>query len=257
MVGREKHEMSYGAASDDPVRIRDDADTNGQLSAAIESYERYGVASVRPFLEDRLVETISHITLESLRKYGVRRDLTAQQTGDSPRRMRNVRKQCVVENFSDADRIYRSPTLLELLSRVTQESVMVCPYEPEQMLITSLERPGDVQGWHLDDYSIALIWVAEAPAKGGGGFLQIARLPCESDVPESGNIAAILEQSEIRPYSCETGDVYIISSRLNMHRVYPISSGTKRTVMNMTYAIPSDLTRELSHSSIELLWSET
>lgn len=226
------------------------------IDAARQKYQTLGVVSIKEFLHPDLIAFIRQITLDGIQKLGFRRDLSPGQTGDSPRHMRNVRRDHILSLHPDIEDTYASPEFVNLLSCVTGETVIECPYEPEQYLVTCLEKEGDVQGWHLDDYSIAVIWVAEAPASGQGGFLQIARHRNNEQLPHSESITKRLEDCTIHPYKCIEGDVYIISSRDNLHRVYPTGPGGRRTIMNMTYAIPSDLDQPIDHSSIELLWSE-
>lgn len=61
------------------------------------------------------------------------RDLRCAETGNTPRRMRNVR---------------------------------------QAEIITRLERAGDSHGWHWDDYAFALVWVVECPPPADGGSVQ-------------------------------------------------------------------------------------
>src|SRR5882757_6508419 len=109
---------------------------------------------------------------ELVERYGVRRELAFAETGATPRRMRNVTRSEIDAHGHVVPRIYLSHDILAALQRVAGEEVHPCPYEPEQFVITELEKSGDTHGWHWDDYSFALVAIIACPPLEEGGFIQ-------------------------------------------------------------------------------------
>ncbi|WP_458860717.1 HalD/BesD family halogenase [Streptomyces kunmingensis] len=111
--------------------------------------------------------------IESLvESHGVRREMRFDETGGTPRRMRNVRHREIREHGSVIPAVYRSAEFRAALSRVAGERVLECPYEPEQYVITELQHSGDTHRWHGDDYGFAVVWVVDCPPVEHGGFVQ-------------------------------------------------------------------------------------
>lgn len=225
------------------------------LAGAKDELHARGVVSIRDVVPNEIRQTIRSGIINCTSKCSVRRDLTALETGDSARRMRNVRMNDILQTFPAVEAVYNNSNILDILTKLFGEEVVPCPYQPERFLITQLEKDGDTQGWHVDDYTVALMWVAETPGPGGGGFLQIAHHSDPSPKNREKTPIEYLEHSDIISYPCVFDDVYVISSREHLHRVFPVSDGRRRTVMNMTYATRSDLALDLDHASIKLLWS--
>jgi hypothetical protein len=47
--------------------------------------------------------------------------------------------------------------------------------------------------------------------------------------------------------------LYLIRTDTTIHRVYPITRG-RRLIVNMSYASRNDLTKQISHETIDNLW---
>jgi hypothetical protein len=132
---------------------------------ARQGFEATGFAKVGFTLADSVRENVSAEVLELVEQAGVRRDLRFAETGNTPRRMRNVR-QAEIDTLGTAiPQAYTSDTLRRALSLVAGEPLLPCPYRPERYVITRLERSGDTHGWHWDDYAFALVWVHRVPAE--------------------------------------------------------------------------------------------
>lgn len=225
-----------------------------EVARMAREFRSKSVVSLRGLIPEMLRLDIVGECQQALARSATRRDLTPEQTGDSPRHMSNVRRDDIAKYSPSIDAVYRAPAMLEMLSKVIGQGAHICPYEPEQYLITSLERKGDTQGWHIDDYGIALIWVVNAPESvEDGGFLQI----CHSsgrDLPL--RISDVLLDNPIHTYRCMKDDVYLLQTDVSMHRVLPMrNDSAKRTILNMTWATDRDFTREHDHRSIEVLWA--
>src|SRR5580692_3870409 len=131
------------------------------LEIAADRFAARGFAVV-PFLATAgLAQAVAAELDRLVEKYGTRRDFTMTQTDGTPRRMRNVRQDQIRAGSVLLPALYESVALRSVLSQIAREPVHLCPYEPEQFVVTSLDGPGDTHGWHWDDYAFALVWVAE------------------------------------------------------------------------------------------------
>ncbi|MCR6482857.1 hypothetical protein M8542_08505 [Amycolatopsis sp. OK19-0408] len=184
-------------------------------------------------------------------EHGVRRDLVFEQTGDTPRRMRNVRQHEIARYGEVVPTVYRSPELRAALGEIAGEEVLECPYEPEQCVITELVKDGDTHGWHWDDYSFALVWVIDCPPLEDGGFVQcVPRTTWNKADPQ------LHRQFVNQPiYSLELtpGDLYFMRTDTTLHRVYPVHNG-RRLIINMGYAARRDLLKDIDHGTMDTLW---
>ncbi|WP_228539457.1 hypothetical protein [Nocardia sp. XZ_19_385] len=184
---------------------------------------------------------------------GVRRELAFAETGFTPRRMRNVTREAIAARAPFIPRLYGDPALLAVLSAVAGEPVLRCPYEPEQFLITCLERDGDTHGWHWDDYSFALVWVIDTPHADSGGFVEcVPKTLWDRNDPR---IDDFLERGPVHRIDLAPGDLYLMRTDTTLHRVAPISSGIRK-IVNMGYASSRDVAcPPVSHETMDRLWS--
>ncbi|GIJ27291.1 hypothetical protein Vqi01_24530 [Micromonospora qiuiae] len=225
-----------------------------QLAEARERLATYGFARLSFIVPEQLKAVVAKEVLNLVGGAGVRRDLRFAATGNTPRRMRNVRRDEVAQGSSVIPAVYESELLRELLTEVAGEPVLPCPYEPEQYVITRLEEVGDTHGWHWDDYAFALVWIIECPAPEHGGFVQcVPRTKWNKDKPE---INHALLAGPTYSASFAPGDLYLMRTDTTLHRVYPITAGV-RTIINMGYAATTDLERRISHETMDALWAET
>lgn len=210
-----------------------------------------GFARVPYILPDsvkgRLAEEINGL----LDRRSVRRDLELKQTGYSRRSMRNVTAADIRAENGWVEAVYRSEQFRAALGRVADEEVLVCPYEPEHYVITSLERSSDTHGWHWDDYSFGVIFVVDCPPLEDGGFVQ-----CVSGTSwdkENPRLYRTLVENPIVSNELHPGDVYILRTDTTLHQVHPIRRG-RRTIVNMAYAAERDLSKKISHETMEELF---
>jgi hypothetical protein len=226
-------------------------DDTGVEEARQEFLER-GVVRV-PFLAPKAVKELLAIEVEELvTSHGRRRDLVFPATGNTRRHMRNVRRDQINLFGSIIPALYSVPSLREVLGTITGEEVLECPYEPEQFVITALDQHGDTHGWHWDDYSFALVWVIDCPPVEYGGFVQ-----CVPHTEWDKNDPRLHQWFVTRPiYSIELipDDLYFMRTDTTLHRVYPITGG-RRVIVNMGYASRGDLSKQISHETMDNLWS--
>ena len=181
---------------------------------------------------------------------GVRRDLVVAETGSTPRRMRNVTRAEIVEHGSVIPAVYVAAALS--VGQIVGEPVFSCPYEPEQFVITQLEAAGDTHGWHWDDYSFALVWIAECPPEVDGGFVE-----CVPDTvwdKRCPRVRQILRYRRVHRLAVGAGEVYLMRTNTTLHRVHPIHRG-RRTIVNMAFAAVGELCAEVSHETMDALWA--
>jgi hypothetical protein len=224
----------------------------GQYLMSRESFHKNGFALVPYVLPDDVKELVAAEVRDLLDRRSVRRDVRFAATGNSPRRMRNVGASEIRERHGTIRELYESPALLGALAAVAGEPVLPCPYEPEQYVITHLERQGDTHGWHWDDYSFGLIFIVDCPPTDLGGFVQT--VPNTRWDKADPRVFDQLINNSIRSYALRPGDLYLLRTDTTMHRVHPIEPGATRTIINMAYAAERDLHKDISHETMEDLF---
>lgn len=223
-----------------------------QILAAQRDLELQGCAVVSWIVPALVRRGVAAEAVRLAERTGVRRDLVLPETGFTPRRMWNVARAQIAEQGHVIRRAYESPALVRALSAVVGESVYRCPYEPEQFVITRLEKAGDTHGWHWDDYSFALVWVAECPPPVDGGFIECVPDTVWDKVQP--NIEQILQERRVQRLELHAGDVYLMRTSTTLHRVHPLRRG-RRTIVNMAFATADELCAPVSHETMDALWS--
>lgn len=220
---------------------------------ARQEFRATGFAKVGFLLAVSLRESVGAEVLRLVERAGVRRDLRFAETGNTPRRMRNVRQAEIDTLGTVIPRVYESTSLRKALSTVAGEPLLPCPYLPERYVITRLERSGDTHGWHWDDYAFALVWVIECPPSADGGSVQ--GVPHTRWNKHDAGVDRILAEGPIHSWQLRPGDAYLLRTDTTMHRVEPIRRG-RRTILNMAFASRHDLTRSVSHETMDNLWAD-
>lgn len=232
-------------------RHADEGVSEAALTAARQRFSYLGQATVSFLVPEVVKQAVAAEVNSLLDTAGVRRDLQFVETDDTPRRMRNVRRQEVASEGSVIKEIYRSRALLDLLAAVVNEPVHPCPYEPEQYVITGLEKEGDTHGWHWDDYAFALVWVVDCPPVEDGGFVQW--VPGTTWNKQEPSISRAFTSRPIYSAALSPGDLYLMRTDTSLHRVYPLRDGRRR-ILNMGFASTADLGRDLTHETMDKLW---
>lgn len=225
---------------------------NEQLWVSRKSFYETGFALVSYLLPADVKAMVAAEVNELLAEQSVRRDLRLAETGNSPRCMRNVTAADIRAHGGATVDLYGSRAFIRALSNVAGEQVLECPYEPEHYVITHLERPGDTHGWHWDDYSFGVIFVVDCPDVEYGGFVQT--VPNTSWDKTNPQVFKQLVNNPIYSYELRPGDIYLLRTDTTLHRVHPVEEGARRTIINMAYAAERDLTKEISHETMEDLF---
>jgi hypothetical protein len=225
---------------------------NEQLWVSRKSFYETGFALVSYLLPADVKAMVAAEVNELLAEQSVRRDLHLAETSNSPRYMRNVTAADIRAHAGATVDLYRSPAFIRALSSVAGEQVLECPYEPEHYVITHLERPGDTHGWHWDDYSFGVIFVVDCPDVEFGGFVQT--VPNTAWDKRNPQVFKQLVNNPIYSYELQPGDIYLLRTDTTLHRVHPVEEGAKRTIINMAYAAERDLSKEISHETMEDLF---
>jgi hypothetical protein len=210
------------------------------------------VARLRGFCPPALFAPLRDEALGLVDEFGVVHDFRFAVTGNTPRHMTTVGQPVIKERGALIHATYFSAVVKEFLSRVTGESLSTCPYAGEHYVISRLTRSGDTHGWHWDDYSYGFVLVLEAPDYRDGGFVQaVPNTAWDKDDPD---VNGALLNSCVRSYALSAGDAYVMKTDTTMHRVFPISGTSRRTIVNMTFACPSDLSRPMTHETNDALF---
>ena len=216
------------------------------------SFYETGFALISYLLPDPVKQQIADEVRLLLDQQSIRRDLRLRDTSNTPRYMRNVTAEAIRHHRGVTVELYNSPAFLEALGKVAGEAVIPCPYEPEQYVITHLERPGDTHGWHWDDYSFGLIFVADCPPPDLGGFVQtVPNTRWDKDDPQ---VFRKLLDNPIYSYELRPGDLYLLRTDTTLHRVHPVEPGATRSIINMAYAAERDRQKNISHETMEDLF---
>jgi hypothetical protein len=186
--------------------------------------------------------------------HGVRREFRMRPTGGTPRRMTNVAQAAIEASSPLVQRLYDNLLLRDVLASIARAPVFDCPYRPERYVITKLHQVGDTHGWHWDDYSLALVWILKAPPVEAGGIVQC--LPGTRWDKRDPKIISQFVDHPIRSYHFVSGEAYLMNARTTLHRVYPlVCEGAERLILNCAFALTEDISDDVSHETVEQLWS--
>jgi hypothetical protein len=216
-------------------------------------FRERGFCIVPQLVPDALRRQAAAEIERSLEQAGRRRDLRIKATGDSPRIYRSVDRDDVFTHASIIPALYRSAAFAHALRALTGEAELIpAPYQPEEIVINCMERPGDEHGWHWDDYRYSLVWVHKAPRRGNGGEVQFVRdTRWDKRDPQ---IAHYLRTRTIETHYIEEGAAYLLRGDLLMHRVSPLIETDRRIIICFTYAGRDELERAVSHETMEELY---
>jgi hypothetical protein len=234
------------------LRTTFDADVRKHLRA---QYEAEDYVELPTFAPEGL-QTQALAELEALfAAQACRRDLLMAATGNTPRRYSNLDRDTLAGGSTIIPAVYLNPGLIELLQDITGEDVNAVPYVPEEFIASRLHEPGDVHGYHWDDYTWALIWVFKMPpAEIGGSLEYVKRVPWNREDPQIDRLVAEGPLERRHPLA---NSAYFLKADTTLHRVAPLKAPAERMIVCYSYATARDLTQPISHETMELLYPES
>lgn len=187
---------------------------------------------------------------------GKRRELMMTVTGDTPRAYTSVDRDEIYALNGNIRKFFENGHIRNYLSIIADEPLNRVPYAREEYIVNSQKQIGDTHGWHFDDYSYALIWVAEAPDPLDGGRIEYVNFSEWDKAAPKEQLIELLTKRETRSMFVPEGSCYLMKARYVLHRVAPLISGKKRrTVIVFTYASDADMNdRTISHETMEAIY---
>ncbi|MDC0710242.1 hypothetical protein POL68_17325 [Stigmatella sp. ncwal1] len=233
--------------------IQENPYSHSDIRGLRRSLERTGLAKVSNLCPEPLKKKLAEEAEDLLERHARRRDMRFAETGNTPRKLSNVRRQDILEHGGVIPQLYGSEVLLSALSRITGGPVLPCPYNDEQYVITQIHQPGDTHGWHWDDYSYALVWIIDCPPVELGGFVQC--VPHTKWNKSSPRLCEAFIDRPIYSVALAPGDLYFLRADTTLHRVYPLLKACRRVILNMAFASSANLEKPVSHETMDALWA--
>ncbi|SNY91742.1 hypothetical protein SAMN04515647_1982 [Cohaesibacter sp. ES.047] len=226
------------------------------LSLLADEFATHHVVAMNDLLPAHLKTAFHDEAATLLAGDAKRRDLNIDSTGGTPRHYQSVGRDTIKEHGVVIPSVFSSPDILAFLSRVAGDSLHPVPYEPEEYILNSQCQTGDTHGWHWDDYTYALIWIVDAPDPLSGGRIEfVPNTRWDKDAPREA-LTDILTQREVRSRYVQAGSCYLMKANTTLHRITPLTSNTRRTVVVYTFASEADLSDEtISHETMEAIYS--
>jgi len=221
---------------------------------AKEEFESFNVVDITRFFDPNFIESLTQDTMSTYNRRQSRKDFRMKQTENTPRNMFTVSEGSVHEESKLIPDFYSSNEVLEFISKITSSKVMRLPWKGERYVINGLSEEKDTHGWHWDDYSFAMVFIAKAPIREHGGFVQ-----CISDTTwnrSKPDIKKILSTHNPTSYYYNSGSFYLMKSDTTLHRVAPITSETSRVAIAMSWCTEEDLLKDIDHKTVYELYGE-
>ena len=211
-----------------------------------------GIVEITKFFDQCFTIKLIEETLNIFEEKKQRKDIIMEQTENTPRNMFSVSQKLIHQSSKLIPNFYNNLNLLKFISNISQEKVMILPWEAERYLINGLSKPNDTQGWHWDDYSYALVFIAKATKEEEGGQLEC--IP--NTLGDKGKLTMqeILNSSKPHPYFFDSGSFYLMKSDTTLHRVAPIRANSLRVSLVMSLCNENDLLKEINHETIYELY---
>jgi len=229
-----------------------------QLTALLrDEFRQSHLVKLDHLLPSDLAQELKNQSSTLLGQSAKRRSLEIALTGGTPRSYLSVGRDEIRKDNGAITSFFESETVLKYLSIIADEPLHRVPYEPEEYIINSQQKSGDTHGWHFDDYTFALIWVADAPGFFEGGRVEYVNFTeWDKEAPRE-QLEHLLQNREVRSVYVPSGSCYLMRARTSLHRVAPLLGDTRRTVIVFTYASEADLNdSSISHETMEQIYNE-
>ena len=230
--------------------------SNATLEDKAKSFHANSIVDISGIFSEGLHKQMKREAENLIAENGKQREFRMDATDQTPRRMKNVEQKYIAEQNGVIASLYDDKRLHELVSNIVRDNVYSCPYEPERMVITQLDEKGATHGWHWDDYSLALVWILDAPPPETGGILQC--VPNTFWDKEKPDVLRFFLKNPIYSYHFGPGQAYLMQTSRTMHRVYPLLDNEhRRLIVNFAFATEEDMRSDISHETVEALWEPT
>ena len=213
-----------------------------------------GLVRIDGLLPADIAAALNEEAVHLLERHGRRREVVLPTTGNTPRSYRSVARDTIAGRARIIPWFFHSKAIRGFLSEVAGERLHKVPYEPEEFIVNALEAAGDTHGWHFDDYSYALVWVAEAPDPMVDARVEyIPGVRWNKDDPQ-GQLKELLATRTVRSMYVPAGSCYLMQTRKTLHRVSPLADHRRRTAVIFTYANDHDLRDDTTtHETMEAI----
>ena len=181
--------------------------------------------------------------VQRIQQIKIRRNFLMPGSENTPRRMSTIGGLDVAQMSSLIPMLYTDSDLLAFLSGVAGEQVFPVDDPVENHVLNFLHEIGDIHGGHVDTYPYAFNVMIEAPPRSAGGQLEM--------VKDSTVIKDLDDTSKVNRMYIPANTCYLLRTDKAVHRVSPLVSEGRRTVVNMAYA-NRDTLNEVSYSSSAL-----
>ncbi|MFD5697028.1 HalD/BesD family halogenase [Streptomyces lasiicapitis] len=222
------------------------------IPALRQSYQQDDFAEIPAFMPGEIFRGTLQELQDLFDGQSRRRDTNIEQSGRTPRRFTTLARDIIASGSSIIPAVFESSALRAALEEIVDEKVLPVPYEPEQYIATRLHEPGDVHGWHWDDYTWALVWIFKMPDEDNGGSLEYVKdVPWDPTNPRVGEFVAAGPVTRRHP---SVGSAYLLKAGTALHRVSPLSRAAERMMVCFSFASVADLEGKHGHESIQALF---
>lgn len=238
-----------------------DADWSSELKKSLAQYDtetlgkvlaKEGVVLLNGFLPKVLRLALTTAAEELLDSHGKHVDVNVKSTGNTPRKYISVSRNSVFEHSPLIATLYSDPELMRFMADLTNTNVIVCPYEPEQIVVNQMGVEGDTHGWHWDDYSYSLVLVLEIPEQQNGA--QLEYLDGTYWDKSSAQVQHYLENMRVKTLELTPGSAYVLLGKRVMHRVSPLLEVGIRKIVCYSYATEEERLTPIDHESMENIY---
>lgn len=205
------------------------------LSDVVAHFDRCGYVPLPGLLPASTVADLRE-EIAAVLPLSKRRDFVMECMDNTPRNMTTVGGLAIAERSPTIVDLYNDARLVSGISGVVGRSLEAAGDPVERHVLNMLHEAGDTHGFHTDDYPVALVLFIESPdCPDGCGKLEFC--PVEN-----------VHEAQTRSHA--VGDAYVLRSDRLRHRVQPIHSGCRRTVLNFAYAVQGETVEHTPSASL-------
>ena len=106
-------------------------------------FSKLGFVRMDDFIPEMLRYVLELEVLHCLREVAKRRDIQVSSTGNSPRKYMSCSRDDIFSIARILPAFYEDPALYKALERIAGEDVIKIPFEPEEIVINSMQQPED------------------------------------------------------------------------------------------------------------------